>query len=128
MRMQQGDPPRSISKSEVIRHTSVLAASLQWASEPSGGNHNLCAEAAKILSQILDEILNSSGQSLAAGRRSEMSTSNNVGGTLGGDVSGNMLPTAMDVDYSMLTGNDLDSETFLSWFDNLEWETMPLQV
>lgn len=126
--MQQGDPPRSISKSEVIRHTSVLAASLQWASEPSGGNHNLCAEAAKILSQILDEILNSSGQSLAAGRRSEMSTSNNVGGTLGGDVSGNMLPTAMDVDYSMLTGNDLDSETFLSWFDNLEWETMPLQV
>ena len=57
-----------------------------------------------------------------------MSTSNNVGGTLGGDVSGNMLPTAMDVDYSMLTGNDLDSETFLSWFDNLEWETMPLQV
>ena len=81
-----------------------------------------------MLSRILDEILNSSSQSLAAGQRSEMSTSNNVSGTLGGDVSGNMSSTAMDVDYSMLTGNDLDSETFLSWFDNLEWETMPLQV
>jgi hypothetical protein len=117
MRMQQGsNPPRSISKSEVIRHTSVLAASLQWVS--SGGNHNLCARAAKTLSRILDEILDSSGQ------RSEMSTS--------GDVSGNMSPMAMDMDYSMLAEHSVDSETFLNWFDNLEWETMhqpvPLQV
>ena len=119
MCMQQGsNPPRSISKSEVIRHTSVLAASLQWASEPSGGNHNLCAEAAKTLSCILDEILDSSGQG------SEMSTS--------GDVSGNMSPMAMDMDYSMLAEHGVDSETFLNWFDNLEWETMhqpvPLQA
>jgi hypothetical protein len=115
MRMQQGSsPPRLISKPEVIRHTSVLAASLQWASEPSGGNHKLCAEAAKMLSRILDEILDSSGQ------RSEMST------------SGNMSPITMDMDYSMLTEHGADSETFLNWFDNLEWETMhqpvPLQV
>ena len=117
--MQQGsNPPRSISKSEVIRHTSVLAASLQWASESSGGNHNLCAGAAKTLSRILDEILDSSGP------RSEMSTS--------GDVSGTMSPMAMDMDYSMLAEHGVDSETFLNWFDNLEWETMhqpvPLQV
>jgi hypothetical protein len=123
MRMQQGsNPPRSISKSEVIRHTSVLAASLQWASEPSGGNHNLCAGAAKTLSRILDEILDSSGQ------RSEMSTSGDVSGTM----SGNMSPMAMDMDYSMLVEHGVDSETFLNWFDNLEWETMhqpvPLQV
>lgn len=115
MRMQQGsNSPRSISKSEVIRHTSVLAASLQWASEPSGGNHNLCAEAAKTLSRILDEILDSSGQ------RIEMSTS----GTVSGTVSGNMSPMAMDMDYSMLAEHGADSETFLNWFDNLEWETM----
>jgi hypothetical protein len=111
MHIQQGsDLPRSISKSEVIRHTSVLAASLQWASEPSSGNQNLCAEAAKTLSRILDEIIDSSGQ------RSEMSTS--------GDISGNMSPTAMDMDYSMLAEHSVDSETFLNWFDNLEWETM----
>jgi hypothetical protein len=111
MRIQQGsDLPRAISKSEVIRHTSVLAASLQWASEPSSGNQNLCAEAAKTLSRILDEIIDSSGQ------RSEMSTSD--------DMSGNMLPTAMDMDYSMLAEHSVDSETFLNWFDNLEWETM----
>jgi hypothetical protein len=133
--MQQGsNPPRSISKSEVIRHTSVLAASLQWASEPSGGNHNLCAGAAKTLSRILDEILDSSGQ------RSEMSTSRDVSGTMSGDVSGTMSGTvsgnmslmAMDMDYSMLAEHSVDSETFLNWFDNLEWETMhqpvPLQV
>jgi hypothetical protein len=121
--MQQGsNPPRSISKSEVIRHTSVLAASLQWASESSGGNHNLCAGAAKTLSRILDEILDSSGQ------RSEMSTSGDVSGTM----NGNMSPMAMDMDYSMLAEHGVDSETFLNWFDNLEWETMhqpvPLQV
>ncbi|KZM24369.1 uncharacterized protein EKO05_0007134 [Ascochyta rabiei] len=127
MRMQQGsNPPRSISKSEVIRHTSVLAASLQWASEPSGGNHNLCAGAAKTLSRILEEILDSSDQ------RSEMSTSGTVSGTMSGGVSGNMSPRAMDMDYSMLAEHGVDSETFLNWFDNLEWETMhqpvPLQV
>ena len=77
-----------------------------------------------MLSRILDEILNSSSQSLAAGQRSEMSTSNNVSGTLGGDVSGNMSPMAMDMDYSMLAEPGVDSETFLNWFDNLEWETM----
>jgi hypothetical protein len=120
----------------------VLAASLQWASEPSGGNHNLCAGAAKTLSRILDEILDSSGQ------RSEMSTSRDVSGTMSGDVSGtmsgdvsgtmsgtvsgNMSLMAMDMDYSMLAEHSVDSETFLNWFDNLEWETMhqpvPLQV
>ncbi|KAJ4312539.1 hypothetical protein N0V94_007396 [Neodidymelliopsis sp. IMI 364377] len=123
MRMQQGSNlPRSISKSEVIRHTSVLAASLQWASEPPGGNHNLCAEAAKTLSRILDEILDSS----------EMSTSGDVSGTMSGTVSGNMSHMAMDMDYSMLAEHGVDSETFLNWFDNLEWETIhqpvPLQV
>ena len=145
MCMQQGsNPPRSISKSEVIRHTSVLAASLQWASEPSGGNHNLCAEAAKMLSRILDEILDSSGQG------SEMSTSGDVSGTMSGTMngdmsgtvngnmsdtmSGNMSPMAtdMNMDYSMLVEHGADSEAFLNWFDNLEWETMyqpvPLQV
>jgi hypothetical protein len=115
IRMQQGsNPPRSISKSEIIRHTSVLAASLQWASEPSGGNRNLCAEAAKMLSQILDEILDSSGQ------RSETSTSGDVSAT----VSGNLSPTAVDMDYSMQAEHGADSETFLNWFDNLEWETI----
>lgn len=104
----------------------MLAASLQWASEPSGGNHNLCAGAAKTLSRILDEILDSSGQ------RSEMSTSGDVSGTMSGIVSGNMSPMAIDMDYSMLAEHDVDSETFLNWFDNLEWGTMyqpvPLQV
>lgn len=123
MRMRQGsNPPRSISKSEVIRHTSVLAASLQWASEPSGGNHNLCAEAAKTLSRILDEILDSSGH------RSEMDTSGDVSGA----VNGNMSPIAMDMDYSMMAEPGADSEAFLNWFDNLDWETMhqpvPIQV
>lgn len=122
-RMQQNsDPPRSISKSEVIKHTSVLAASLQWASEPSGGNHNLCTEAAKTLSRILDEILDNSGQS------GETNTSEGVSG----DVSGNMSPVAMDMDCSMLADPGVDSEAFLDWFDNLDWETvhqpMPLQV
>lgn len=113
--MQQGsNPPRSISKSEVIKHTSVLAASLQWASEPSGGNHNLCAGAAKTLSRILDEIIDGSCQS------NKMSTS--------GDVSGNISPMAMDMDYGMLADPGVDSETFLEWFDNLEWETMHLPV
>lgn len=102
----------------------MLAASLQWASEPSGGNHNLCAEAAKTLSRILDEILDSSGQ------RSEVSTSGDVGGTV--SVSGNMSPMAMDMNYSMLAEPSVDSEAFLNWFDNLDWEAMhqpvPLQV
>ena len=123
MRMQQGsDLPYSISKSEVIRHTSVLAASLQWASEPSSGNQNLCAEAAKTLSRILDEILDGSGQN------GETSTSGDVDGT----VNGNMSPVAMDIDYSILADPGVDSETFLNWFDSLDWETMhqpmPLQV
>jgi hypothetical protein len=102
----------------LARHTSVLAASLPWVSEPSGGNHDLCAGAAKTLSRILDEILDSSGQ------RSEMSTS--------GDVRGSTSHMATDMDYSMLAEHDDDSETFLDWFDNLEWETtyqpVPLQV
>ncbi|GAB7321930.1 hypothetical protein MBLNU13_g03000t2 [Cladosporium sp. NU13] len=129
VRVQQGDPPRLISKSEVIRHTSVLVASLQWASEPSGGNYHLCAEAAKMLSRILDEILDNSGQSLAAGQRSEMGTSGDVSGDMSGSISGDTsLPIAIDVDYSMPAEHDLDSETFLNWFDNLEWETMPFQI
>ncbi|KAG9202098.1 hypothetical protein G6514_004766 [Epicoccum nigrum] len=126
MRMQQGcDPPHSVSKSEVIRHTSVLAASLQWASEPSGGNHNLCAGAAKTLSRILDEILDGSGQRIEI-------DNDDVSGAMSGTVNGNMSPMAMDMDYSMLAEHSVDSETFLNWFDTLEWETMhqpvPLQV
>jgi hypothetical protein len=100
----------------------VLAASLQWASEPSGGNHSLCAEAAKTLSRILDEILDSSGQS------GESNTSEGVSG----DVSGNMSPMAIDMNYSMLAEPGVDSEAFFDWFDNLDWETMhqpvPLQM
>ena len=119
---QSSNPPRSVSKSEIIKHTSVLAASLQWASEPSGGNHNICAEAAKTLSRILDEILDGSGQN------GETSTSGDVDGT----VNGNMSPVAMDIDYSILADPGVDSETFLNWFDSLDWETMhqpmPLQV
>ena len=80
----------------------MLAASLQWASEPSGGNHNLCAGAARTLSRILDDILDNPGQ------RSEMSTSGDVSGTVSGDIS----PVATDMDYSMLTEHDVDSETF----------------
>lgn len=45
-----------------------------------------------------------------------------------GDVSGNMSPMAMDMDYGMLADPGVDSETFLEWFDNLEWETMHLHV
>jgi hypothetical protein len=135
--MQQGfNLPPSISKSEVIRHTSVLAASLQWASEPSSGNHNLCAEAAKMLSRILDEILDSSGKVNETSTSADMSGI--MGGTANGDMSGtvsdDMSPMAMDMDmdYSMLAEHGADSEAFLNWFDNLEWETMyqpvPLQL
>ena len=96
----------------------MLAASLQWASEPSGGNHSLCAEAAKTLSRILDEILDSSCQ------RSEMNTSGDVSGNMSGPVSGNMSPMAIDMDYGMLADPGVDSETFLNWFDNLDWEAV----
>ena len=100
----------------------MLAASLQWASGPSGGNNDLCAGATKTLSRILDEILDSSGQ------RGEISTSGDVSGTVSGTVSGNMSPMAMDMDYSMLAEHGVDSETFLNWFDTLEWETMSQPV
>jgi hypothetical protein len=46
-----------------------------------------------------------------------MSTSDHVSGT----VSGNMPPMAMNMAYSMLAEHGVDSETFLNWFDNLEW-------
>jgi len=147
-RMQQGcsasspHPPRSnVSKSEIIKHTSVLAASLQWASQErsSGGNHSLCAAAAKTLERILDDILESSD---GGGGRSELSMSASGGGVsdttvsgnmsgitnMSGTVSGNIAPPMVtdDMDYSMLLADlqGVDSETFLNWFDNLEWDTM----
>ena len=70
--------------------------------------------AAKTLSRILDDILDRPGE------RSEMSTSDDVSGT----VSGHISPMATDMDSGMLTEYDVDSETFLDWFDNLEWETI----
>jgi hypothetical protein len=49
-----------------------------------------------------------------------------------GDVSGNMSPMAIDMNYSMLAEPGVDSEAFFDWFDNLDWETMhqpvPLQM
>lgn len=113
--------PTWLSRSELIRHLSVLISYLEWVTSPGDGNYAACSEASKILARILDEALEAQTtvmtnkqpeQPVLEPARNE-ETVEPVEGLAGG----------MLLDGSEIGGDTLpmDSEAFLEWFDNVDW-------
>ncbi|KAF2266303.1 hypothetical protein CC78DRAFT_153536 [Lojkania enalia] len=103
--------PSTVSRADVIRNLSVLISCVDWVILPGDGNHKLCSELNKMLTLILDEVLN---YQPPAANESQA------------DGSGNGLPgvTSGFFDMPLIDGMEpipTESEDFLNWLDNANW-------
>ncbi|KAH7077369.1 hypothetical protein FB567DRAFT_535117 [Paraphoma chrysanthemicola] len=101
--------PNTISRADIIRNLSVLTSCLEWIVLPGDGNHKLCSELNKMLTMVLDEVLNY--QSPAA---NEQPDGNDV---FSGAGSGFF-------DMPLIEGLEpipTEAEDFLNWLDNATW-------
>jgi hypothetical protein len=100
--------PPTVTRSDIIRHLSVLISSLEWIVLPGDGNHKLCSELNKMLAMVLDEVLN------------YQPPAHNVDGDVDALVGlGNGF-----FDMPLIDGLEpipTDTEDFLNWMDHATW-------
>jgi len=102
--------PSTVSRADLIRNLSVLISCLDSVILPGDGNHRLCSELNKMLSLVLDEVLN---HQPAANE----DPGDGSGGNLGGIGPGFF-------DMPLIDGMEpipTESEDFLNWLDNANW-------
>jgi hypothetical protein len=102
--------PSTVSRADVIRNLSVLTSCLEWIVLPGDGNHKLCSELNKMLSMVLDEVLN---------YQPPVPNANGDVDALAGTVNG---PGFFDM--PMIEGLEpipTEAEDFLNWLDNATW-------
>ncbi|CAI6341435.1 unnamed protein product [Periconia digitata] len=103
--------PSTVSRADIIRNLSVLISCMDWAILPGDGNHRLCRELNKMLSLVLDEVLNYQPSMNGAQGDATDSTLQGVG------------PGFFDM--PMVDGMEpipTESEDFLNWLmDNANW-------
>jgi hypothetical protein len=103
--------PDTISRADVIRNLSVLTSLLEWIVLPGDGNHKLCSELNKMLTLVLEEVLN------------HVPSIN--GGPEQGDDATAMTGVGQGFfDMPMIEGLEpipMESGDFLEWLDNATW-------
>lgn len=103
--------PDTISRADVIRNLSVLTSCLEWIVLPGDGNYKLCSELNKMLTLVLEEVLN------------YVPPVN--GGQEHGDDAAAMTGAGQGFfDMPMIEGLEpipTESEDFLNWLDNATW-------
>ena len=107
--------PSTVSRADIIRNLSVLISCVEWAIVPDDGNHRLCSELNKMIALVLDEVLNYQPASNQPDGPSTMS-----GGTGTGFF-----------DIPMGDGMEpipTESEDFLQWLDNANWNNTVCQL
>ncbi|KAF1949601.1 hypothetical protein CC80DRAFT_255780 [Byssothecium circinans] len=106
--------PNTVSRADIIRNLSVLISCMEWAIVGGDGNNRLCSELNKMLSLVLDEVLNYQPppHGTASGDGAE-------GGALAAGVGTGFF------DIPMIDGMEpipTESEDFLNWLmDNANW-------
>ncbi|KAF2645998.1 hypothetical protein P280DRAFT_476447 [Massarina eburnea CBS 473.64] len=104
--------PSTVSRADIIRNLSVLISCMEWAIIGGDGNHRLCRELNKMLSLVLDEVLNYQPPP--------------NGATLGDGTEGALAGVGTGFfDIPMIDGMEpipTESEDFLNWLmDNANW-------
>lgn len=97
--------PSTVSRADVIRALSVLTSCLEWIVLPGDGNHKLCSELNKVLTLVLDEVLNYEAPVNGIQENNE---------DLAGSGQGFL-------DMPMIDGLEpipTEAEDFLNWLDN----------
>lgn len=107
--------PSTVSRADIIRNLSVLISCMDWAVLPGDGNHKLCCELSKMLSLVLDEVLNYQPPPPTSGAPGDAGN--------GGDGGAGVGPGFFDL--PMIDGMEpipTESEDFLNWLmDNANW-------
>ncbi|PVI00547.1 hypothetical protein DM02DRAFT_388285 [Periconia macrospinosa] len=108
--------PDTVSRADIIRNLSVLISCMDWSVFPEDGNHKLCRELNKMLSLVLDEVLNY--QPPINGAQSD----NNDSALQGLGPGFFDLPTVDGIEPI-----PTESEDFLNWLtDNANWNNTSL--
>lgn len=117
-RTNQPFPP-SMSRPEVIRNLSVLISYLEWVTRPGDGNYAACSEASKMLARILDEALDP--QSIATTDQRQPQQELQPAGANGEMPAPSEDPTLLELNGIGNEALPIDSEAFLDWFENVDW-------
>jgi hypothetical protein len=105
--------PSTVSRADIIKNLSVLTSCMEWATRPGEGNNRLGSKLNKMLSLVLDEVLNYQPHA--------------NGGTSGDGTENGVLPGVGPAffDIPMIDGMEpipMESEDFLNWLgDNANW-------
>ena len=100
--------PSTVSRADVIRNLSVLTSCLEWIVLPGDGNHKLCSELNKMITIVLDEVLNYTPPTNGVLEAAE---------DLAGSGQGFF-------DMPMIDGLEpipTEAEDFLNWLDHATW-------
>lgn len=117
-RTNQPFPP-SMSRPEVIRNLSVLISYLEWVTRPGDGNYAACSEASKMLARILDEALDP--HSIATTDQRQPQQELQPAGANGEMPAPSEDPTLLELNGIGNEALPIDSEAFLDWFENVDW-------
>jgi hypothetical protein len=113
---RSGQPfPAAVSRAVLIRNLSVFISCLEWVARPGDGNYGLCEKAGKVLTQALDEALETSTSSTSSGRQSQQPMPDYM---------------AFDSPFGAPSGvPSVDSSDFRDWFDlaDTSWQLNPRQ-
>jgi hypothetical protein len=99
--------PDTVKRADIIRNLSVLISCVEWAIVPDDGNHRLCSELNKVISLVLDEVLNY--QPALNEGQDEAEMPDMVAGFFDIPMMDGMQPIPTE------------SEDFLQWLDNANW-------
>ncbi|KAF1845804.1 uncharacterized protein K460DRAFT_406038 [Cucurbitaria berberidis CBS 394.84] len=105
--------PDTISRADVIRTLSVLTSCLEWIIVPGDGNHKLCSELNKMLTLVLDEVLNYEPPTNGVQENGEEVTGSGQG----------------FFNMPMIDGLDpipTEAADFLNWLDDATWNSTDL--
>lgn len=105
--------PSTVTRADTIRNLSVLTSCLEWIVLPGDGNHKLCSELNKMLTIVLDEVLNCEPPANGESENAHLSA---------GPGNGFLDMPMIDGLEPIPTG----SEDFLDWLDNATWNNSDL--
>lgn len=119
--------PPNIKRATLVRTLSVYVSHLDSICRPGDGDYNICVQASKAISRVLDEVLDPSPSTKevtasAGAPQTPMST------TAGGEsqqpaaFSSSSQQTALGADdFDLFNADGLEGFDFSSWVKNINW-------
>ncbi|CAK3812188.1 transcription factor C6 like [Lecanosticta acicola] len=116
--------PPGLSRSTLLRHLSVFISHLDSICSPGDGNYELCIQASKVLSRILDEILDTPNASSSSTFQEtpDLLTASNA--NVATQANTDNMSVMMDMDNFADNGEDLDGIDLAAWVKSIDWTSI----